>query len=154
MHLVSNERARSTHMDTGYVTVIAALGGAALGGFTSFATSWTTLRAQLKERGNASSKSRRRKLYKSFIMRSSEVYGDALIHDNPEFSGLVELHALVSLMRVNSSAQVVETAVKVVRLITETYNQPNRSPAEIELMIQNGSIDLLDAFSEALSQRA
>src|SRR5262245_17592402 len=41
-------------MDASYLTVVAALGGAALGGFTSFATSWTTLRAQMKADGNAS----------------------------------------------------------------------------------------------------
>lgn len=136
-------------MDAGYLTVIAALGGATLGGFTSFATSWTTLRAQMKADGNASSKSRRRKLYKSFIKRAAEVYGDALIHDTPELSGLIDLHALVSLMRVNSSPRVIKAAEKAVLVITETYTQPNKTPAEIEAMIQHGGVDLLNAFSEA-----
>ena len=136
-------------MDAGYLTVVAALGGAALGGFTSFATSWTTLRVQMKAEGRASSKSRRRKLYKSFINDASKAYGDALIHDNPELSGLIELHALVSLMRVNSSDPIIESAVKVVRVITETYGQPNRTPAEIELMIENDAVDILQAFSKA-----
>ena len=118
-------------MDGGYLTLAAALGGANLGGFTSFATSWTTLRVQMKAQGSASSKSRRRKLYKSFIVHSSKLYGDALIHDEPELSGLIELHALVSLMRVNSSAPVIESAVKVVRVITETYSHPNKSPVDL-----------------------
>ncbi len=88
-------------MDAGYLTIFAALGGAALGGFNSFATSWIIQRSQMKADGNARSKSRRRKLYKSFIERASEVYGDALIHDKPELSGLIDLHTHVSLMRVN-----------------------------------------------------
>ena len=137
------------HMDGGYLTLAAALGGATLGGFTSFATSWTTLRVQMKSQGSASSKSRRRKVYKSFIKDASELYGDALIHDTPALTGLIDLHALVSLMRVNSSEPVIENAVKVVRIITETYRQPNKSPAEIEAMIENGSVDLLQAFSKA-----
>jgi hypothetical protein len=136
-------------MDAGFITAMAALGGAALGGFTSFATSWTTLRTQMKAEGNASSKARRRKLYRLFINQSSKVYGDALIHDTPELTGLVELHALVNRMRIISSTPVIETAVKVVVVITETYKQPNRGPLEIETMIENGSIDLLRGFSEA-----
>jgi hypothetical protein len=136
-------------MDAGYITALAALGGAALGGFTSFATSWTTLRTQMKAEGNASSKARRRKLYRLFINQASKIYGDALIHDSPELAGLVELHALVNRMRIISSTQVIEHAVKVVRVITETYGQPNRTPFEIEAMIENGSIDLLRGFSEA-----
>jgi hypothetical protein len=136
-------------MDTGYLTVVAALGGAALGGFTSFATSWTTLRVQMKAQGNASTKSRRRKLYKSFIVVASKGYADALIHDQPEISGLIDLHALVSLMRVNSSTAVVESAVNAVRIITETYTEPNKTPAEIEVMIESGTVDILQSFSKA-----
>ena len=136
-------------MDAGYLTALAALGGAALGGFTSFATSWTTLRTQMKAEGNASTKSRRRKLYTLFINQASKIYGDALIHDTPDLAGLVELHALVSRMRIVSSTPVVEEAIRVVRISTETYSQPNRSPLEIEAMIENGSIDLLGKFSEA-----
>jgi len=136
-------------MDGAYVTAMAALGGAAVGGFTSFVTSWTTLRTQMKAEGSASSKSRRRKLYNLFINRASELYGDALIHDTPGLAGLVDLHALVSRMRIVSSIRIVEEAIRVVRIITETYSQPNKSPVEIEAMIEDGSIDLLRGFSEA-----
>ena len=136
-------------MDPGYITALAALGGAALGGFTSFATSWTTQRAQMNAALTASSKSQRQKLYKTFIDDAAKLYGDALIHNNLELSGLIELHAIVSRMRVFSSPPVIENAIGVVRVITETYNQPNKSPMEIEEMIQNGSVDLLKGFSEA-----
>jgi hypothetical protein len=136
-------------MDAGYITALAALGGAALGGFTSFATSWTTQRAQMNAARTASSKSRRQKLYKTFIDDAARMYGDALIHNNLELSGLIELHAIVSRMRVFSSPPVIENAVGVVRVITETYNQPNKSPMEIEDMIKNSSVDLLKGFSEA-----
>src|ERR1700752_5435871 len=101
-------------MEGAYLTAMAALGGAALGGFTSFATSWTTLRTQMKAEGNASSKSRRRKLYKLFINQSSKMYGDALIHDTPELPGLVDLHALVSRMRIVSSTPGIHEASRVV----------------------------------------
>ena len=135
--------------DSGYITALAALGGAALGGLTSFATSWTTLRTQMKAQRSDSSKSKRQKLYKAFIDDAARIYGDALIHDKLETTGLIDLHALVSQMRIVSSGPVIETAVNVVKVITETYSQPNKSPAELEAMIGNGNVDILQSFSEA-----
>jgi CRISPR/Cas system CSM-associated protein Csm4 (group 5 of RAMP superfamily) len=136
-------------IDSGYITGLAALGGAALGGLTSFATSWTTLRTQMKAQRSASSKSKRQKLYKAFIDDAAKMYGDALIHDKLETTGLINLHALVSRMRIVSSGPVIETAVNVVKMITETYSQPNKSSEEIEAMISSGSVDILRSFSEA-----
>jgi hypothetical protein len=136
-------------MDSGYITALAALGGAALGGLTSFATSWTTLRTQMKAQRSASSKSNRQKLYKAFIEKTAKIYGDALIHNTLETTGLIDLHALVSRMRIVSSGPVIETAVNVVKVITETYSQPNKSPEEIEEMVSNGTVDILRSFSEA-----
>ena len=136
-------------MDSGYITALAALGGAALGGLTSFATSWTTLRTQMKAQQSETSKSKRQKLYKAFIDDAAKSYGDALIHDKLETGGLIDLHALVSRMRVVSSQPVIESAIKVVKVITDTYNQPNKTPEEIEAMISDGSVDILLSFSEA-----
>src|SRR6266404_5054055 len=82
-------------MEVSYVTAFAALAGAALGGFTSFATSWTTLRAQMKAQQSANSKSGRRKLYKRFVDEASRIYGDALIYNTRELSGLIGLYALI-----------------------------------------------------------
>jgi len=136
-------------MNSGYITALAALGGAALGGLTSFATSWNTLRTQMKAQRSANSKSIRQKLYKAFIEGAAKTYGDALIHDKLEITGLIDLHALVSRMRVMSSQPVIESAVKVVKVITDTYSQPNTTPEEMQAMISNGSVDVLRSFSEA-----
>ena len=136
-------------MDAGYVTALAALGGAALGGFTSFASSWTTQRAQMNANRTETSKSRRQKLYKAFIDIASKTYGDALIHDNLELSGLIELYAILSRIRVLSTVAVIDSADRVVKVIIETYSQPNKNSMEIEEMVRNGSVDLLKDFSEA-----
>ena len=136
-------------MEASYVTALAALGGAAIGGLNGFATSWITQRIQMKEEQRSSNKSQRQKLYKTFIDEASKVYGHALINEKPEFSGLINLHALVSKMRVYSSPVVVESATGVVRVISDTYGQPNRSTSEIETMIHNDQIDVLRSFSEA-----
>jgi hypothetical protein len=136
-------------MDSRYITALAALGGAAVGGFTSFATSWTTLRTQMKAERSANGKSQRPELYKGFINDAAKTYADALIHNNLETTGLIDLHALVSQMRITSSRPVIESAVSVVKAITDTYSQPNKTPEEIKAMISNGSIDILLSFGEA-----
>jgi hypothetical protein len=43
--------------------------------------------------------------------------------------------------------------IKVVRVITDTYNQPNKNPQEIEAMINDGSVDILLSFSEACREK-
>ena len=136
-------------MDPSYIPALAALGGAAVGGFTSFATSWTTLRVQMKADRAASSKARRQKLYKEFISEASRVYGDALVHDELELSGLIGLYSLISTMRILSSADVIDNAVTVARTISDAFQQPNKTADELEEMIQNGRVDLLSGFSEA-----
>jgi hypothetical protein len=136
-------------MKEAYVTAFAALAGAALGGFNSFVTSWTTLRAQTKAQQSANSKSKRQDLYKRFIEEASGIYGSALIHNTLELSGLISLYALICEMRALSSPTVIENAARVVQTITEAYSQPNKSPAELEAMIHNGGIDLLHDFSNA-----
>ena len=60
-------------MDPAYVTAFAALGGAALGGLNAFATSWVSLRTQMKAEQSANSKTIRQELYKKFIEESSRI---------------------------------------------------------------------------------
>src|SRR6266496_712344 len=139
-------------MDPTYATAFAALGGAALGSLTSYATSRSTLRTQVRDQHRNNSRSRRRKLYKEFIDEASRLYGDALVHDRLDLSGLIGLYALLSKIRVLSSPAVIETATRVTRVITETYNLPNKTPTELEGMIQQGSVDLLQDFSGACRQ--
>jgi hypothetical protein len=135
-------------MNIGYVTAIAALVGAALGGLTSFANSWTTLQAQTKAQRLADSKSRREELYKQFIEEASRVYADSLMRDKPDFSGLVGLYALISRMRILSTIRVTESASSFARLITDTYFQPNKSFTELQAMVHDGGLDPLKDFSD------
>lgn len=96
-----------------------------------------------------SSKARRQELYKQFIDEASNIYGDALRHDELDLSGFIGLYALTSRMRVLSSQTVIENAVRAIRIITEVYRQPNKTQAELEAMIRDGAVDLLKDFSDA-----
>ena len=97
-----------------------------------------------------SSKARRQEIYRQFIDEATNIYGDALKHDELDLSGFIGLYALTSRMRVLSSQAVIENAVRVIRIITEVYRQPNKSQAELEAMIHDSSgVDLLRDFSDA-----
>ncbi len=139
-------------MNAGYVTAIAALAGAALGGLTSFASSWTTLHAQMKAQRLASSRSSRQELYKQFIDEASRTYVDALVHDKLDVSGLVGIYSLISKMRVLSSQRVIESAARIAILITDTYFQPNKTPTELQAMMHDGGVDPLLDFSDVCRQ--
>lgn len=136
-------------MDVSYVTAFAAMGGTILGGFTSFATQWVTMRSERKSKDNSNSRARRRTLYKKFIEESSRMYGDALVHNTTDFTGLIALYSLISMMRVISTQPVIEHAVHVAQKIAAIYNQPNRTPAELDAMIETDAVDLLQPFSDA-----
>jgi hypothetical protein len=136
-------------MDTSFITALAALAGAAIGGFTSVMASWLIHRAQAKEQRLTHYQFRRQDLYKEFIEQASKLYIHALQNDKPDVSGLVGLYAEVSRMRVLSSAAVVDSADQIVKRIINAYLEPNKTFPELRQMASSGLIDPLREFSEA-----
>ena len=62
---------------------------------------------------------------------------------------LIGAYALISRMRVISSAMIVEKAEVALRTIVEIYFSPNKTIAEIRQEINGGRLDLLREFSSA-----
>jgi hypothetical protein len=89
-------------LDPAYISALAALTGAAIGGLTSFATSWLTQRTQLRHAQREAEKAELKALYGDFITEASRLYGDALTHQTEEITGLVGLYAMVGRMRLAS----------------------------------------------------
>jgi hypothetical protein len=139
-------------MDSATVTALAALSGAVIGGVTSFGTSWLSQETQAKVQARSHKLSQREELYKHFIEKASAAYADSLAHQAANFgeiTQLVDLYALVSMMRVISSIPIVDSASHVVRLIADSYISPNKTLRELHQMMDSDSIDALRAFSEA-----
>jgi hypothetical protein len=136
-------------VDTAYFSAIAALSGSVIGGLTSLAASWVTQNAQARIEQRIQDKTRRQELYKKFIEEASKLYGDALMNDKAEISNLVDLYAMVSRMRILSTPPVVEAADDVVRMIVETYFEPNKTLRELREIMRSAHIDPLRTFSEA-----
>lgn len=136
-------------MDTPILTAMAGLAGAAIGGFTSFATSWLTLRTQMREKMRSTARARREKVYTDFIKEAARLFGDALGHEREDVSDLIALYALVARMRLMASAPVVEKADNVLAAIVTTYLGPNRTLHELRDFANKGGLDPLRQFSEA-----
>jgi hypothetical protein len=135
-------------MDTAYISAIAALSGSVIGGLTSLAASWLSQSAQARAQQVIQDKSRRQDLYKVFIEDASRLYGEALMTDKAEISNLVGLYAMVSRMRILSASPVADAADDVVRLIIQTYFEPNKTLYDVREITKSGHIDPLRTFSE------
>jgi hypothetical protein len=111
-------------MDSATLSALAALAGATIGGVTSFGTSWLSQQTQAKVQARAHKLSQREELYKHFIEKASQAYADSLARQAAsvgDITQLVDLYAMVSMMRVISSTTIIESANHVVRLIADSY---------------------------------
>jgi hypothetical protein len=132
-------------MEAAYISALAALAGTAIGGLTSFATSWTTLRAQAREQRLAHEADKREALFGRFLEEAAKLYTDALQNKRDDASALIDLYALIGRIRLISSARVVESADTVARIIIDAYVAPNLTLEEI----RTAEVDPLREFSEA-----
>ena len=136
-------------MDVSIISALAALTGAAVGGLTSGIATWLNHRSQVRVEWILHEKSRRQTLYRDFIEDAAKCYIDALQHDKADIPGLVGLYAKLSAMRAVSSKTVVHCAEDVARKILDTYLEPDKSFVELREMAIDGTIDLLQGFSDA-----
>ena len=136
-------------MDASVIAALAALVGAAIGGFTSMGASWLTQRTQMRAQWMSQQILRRQELYKEFIEHASKCYIHALQHGEADIAGLVELYAALGRMRILSSSKVLKCAEQVERKIVDTYLAPDKSFLELREMLNSGSVDLLHDFTIA-----
>ena len=136
-------------MDTPLITALFGIVGVAIGGFTSFATSWFIHRAQLREKHREAERSKRESLFDAFIVEASRLFGDALSHEKDDVTDMVKLYALAAQMRLTSSQKVIAAAESTMRMIAETYLAPNRTLHEMHEFARRGGLDFLVEFSQA-----
>lgn len=113
------------------------------------AVTWMTQRTQARAALTARDRTTHQKLYKQFIDEASKLYGHALVSSAVEIPMLIGAYALISRMRVISSAVIVDKAEAALRTIVDMYLSPNKTIAEIRQEINGGKLDLLRDFSNA-----
>jgi hypothetical protein len=136
-------------MDTAYISAFAALAGTAIGGLTSFTTSWMTQQAQARAQRLANERDKREALFGRFLDEAAKLYSDAMQNKRDDMTGLVGMYAMINRMRLISSPQVVDAAEAVARIIIDAYLAPNITMAEMRANWVDRHVDPLRDFSEA-----
>ena len=136
-------------MEAAYISTFAALAGTAIGGLTSFATSWMTQHAQARAQRLAAEREVRFTLFRKFLDEAAKLYSDALQSRRDDITGLINIYALTNQIRLTSSPQVVEAADTVCRIIIDAYLAPNITLEEMRANWIDKHVDPLRDFSEA-----
>jgi hypothetical protein len=135
--------------EAAYLSALAGLLGATIGGMTSFGTAWLTQRNQVRNARREAEKVKREALFGDFVTEATRLYADALSHEKDDVTDLVRLYALVAKMRLIASREVITSAEQVMDSIIETYLAPNRDLRELRDLAHQGRIDFLVTFGEA-----
>ena len=140
-------------LDPAYISALAALAGATIGGLTSFATSWVTQRTQLRHAHREAERAELKTLYQDFITEASRLFVEAMSTktDNiDDISGLVGLHALIGRMRLISAQPVIDSAMRAEETIIKTYLGPDRTIRELmDYATHQGNTSFMVEFSAA-----
>ena len=139
-------------MEAAYISALAALAGTAIGGLTSFATSWTTQKAQARAQRLAAERDAQAALFGRFLEEAAKLYSDALQSRQDDMTRLIGIYALTNQIRLISSSQVVEAADTVCRIIIDSYLAPNITMEEMRANWTDRHVDPLRDFSEACRQ--
>jgi hypothetical protein len=136
-------------MDAGYISAMAALAGAAIGGLTTFATSWMTQYVQVKAQRIAHEREKREALFGHFLEEAAKLYSDAMQNKREDATALINIYALANRIRLISSPRVIESADMLTRVIIDTYLAPNVTMEGVRARWIEGGVDPLRDFGEA-----
>jgi hypothetical protein len=139
-------------LNPAYISALAALAGAIIGGLTSFATSWLTQRTQLRHAHREAERVELKALCDDFITEASRLVIEALTNktdDIDDITGLVGLYAMVGRMSLVSDQTVIDAATRAKDAIIETYLGPDYTVRELMDHARQGKISFLVEFSAA-----
>jgi len=133
-------------MNSGFIAGLAAVSGSIVGAMGSVVGTWITTRHQDLRDMLAKTIVRREALYSDFITESARLLVDAMENNTSDPQKLIPAYALLSRIRLSSSSSVLTQAEEVIKIILNTYPQPNLTAEQIELRAANGE-DPLRQFS-------
>jgi hypothetical protein len=115
-------------MDPAYISALAALAGATIGGLTSFGTSWLTQRTQLRHAHREAERAELKTLYQDFITEASRLFVQALTTKSDDID---DISGLEGRMRLVSDQPVIDAAMQAEKTTIETYLGPDRTIREL-----------------------
>ena len=118
--------------DPASISALAPIFGSVTGALTSSVSTWITQRHQDRRDLLAKRIFHLEQLYSDFISESARAMADAVQHNFQDPNKLVPTYALLSRIRLSSSANVLESAERVIQHIVIAYSEPNLTPEEIQ----------------------
>ncbi len=118
--------------DPASISALAAIFGSVTGALTLSVSTWITQRHQDRRDLLAKRIFHREQLSSDFISESARAMADAVQHNFQDPNKLVPTYALLSRIRLSSSANVLESAERVIQHIVIAYSEPNLTPEEIQ----------------------
>lgn len=134
-------------MSPATITALAAILGSLAGALGSSVSTWIIQKHQDQRELLAKKIFHREQLYSDFISESGRLLIDALEHSAADPMKIITAYALLSRVRLSSSAEVLRAAEELSQHILGTYALPNLTPAQIQSRAANGD-DPLKHFSE------
>jgi hypothetical protein len=130
--------------NTASISALAAILGSLAGAFGSAVTAWIAERHQDQRDLLVKKIFHREQLYSEFISESAKVIVDAAQHTFQDPSSLIPMYAMLSRIRLSSSATVVESAERLVKIVLDAYLEPNLTPEEFHSRAGKGDDPLLE----------
>lgn len=138
-------------MDPAILSATSALVGSLIGGISTFAASWLTLRGRLRAEALVQEAAKREALYAEFIIEASRRLSEAWSHQAETPEVLAGLYSTHQRMRLTSSDEVIRVADRVIRLVIQAYAAPDKTFDELGQRIARNDQqwDTLRGFAEA-----
>ena len=118
-------------MDTAILSATSALIGSLIGGLSTLAASWLSLRGRLRAQALVQEAAKREALYAEFIIEASRRLTEAWSHHAESPEVVAGLYSAIQRMRLTSSDEVIRVADRVVRLVIQAYAAPDKTFDEL-----------------------
>ena len=125
-------------LSPGALAAVAAVAGSLVGALGSLVSTWIAQRHQDRRDLLAKKMVWREALYSDFINESARLLLDAAQHNVYDPKILIPAYALLSRIRLGSSAQVLKAAEEVVKWAVGSYPKPNLTAEQVESAALSG----------------
>jgi hypothetical protein len=138
-------------MDAAILSAASALIGSLIGGLSTLAASWLTLRGRVRAQALVQEATKRETLYAEFIIEASRRLADAWAHHAESPEAVAGLYSIVQRMRLTSSDEVIRVADRVTHLVIQAYASPDRTFDDLRahMSVEDAAWDPLREFAEA-----
>ena len=134
-------------MNPSYVTAISALGGALIGGLTSFLTTFFTVAAQTRQAKLAAERTKREMLYGDYMTELADLFAIAAMSTGMDYAKLARAFSLKGRMKLIASPAVLQSAEAALKFIMDMFLAPELKGDDVRKMMEDHTRDPIGDFA-------